>query len=286
MHDDDLSPAGGPEPRRGPPPDPPSPARRRTLGDVLGGADGDEAPDPAGPAPTLLERFRASPVVWTVALVDVLLLVAVEATGGTTTPNMIRWGAQTADLAPGEWWRMVTSVFLHFGLLHLAFNLWALAVFGPMLERLIGHLRFAALLLASGLAGSAASALFVTGAVSAGTSGAIFGLLGAFGVVGFRLRDTPGGQAVLRQAGVLVGLNVLLGLSSPSIGLEAHLGGLVGGVVVMLAQSAGRSTHRDVVREDGALVRVQVPPPLRRWSGLVAAATVGTAALLAPFTLA
>jgi rhomboid protease GluP len=182
--------------------------------------------------------FAVIPAVWLIGGLNVVIFLIVEAAGGTTDlDTMYRFGAQPQPLAGGEWWRMIASTFLHFGIVHLAVNLWALAIFGPLFERIMGSGRFLALYLASGLAGSAASALFAPeGSLGAGASGAIFGLLGAFLVLGIRLRHTPQGRAWLRQALLLVGVNVAFGLSAPGIGLAAHLGGLVGGMVVFGAE--------------------------------------------------
>lgn len=211
-------------------------------------------------------------MTWAVGAANVAVFLLEEAAGGSQRIDvLLSLGAQaTPLLEAGQWWRMVTATFLHIGVIHLAANLWALALFGPLLERLLGSSRYAATYLASGIAGSAASALFgPEGAVSAGASGAIFGLLGGFAVVGLRLRENPVGQAWLRQAVVLVVLNVALGLSVPQIGLEAHLGGLAGGAVVVAAETVGR------VR-GGRLAVGRRSGPLR-WSGLAAAAVVAAA---------
>lgn len=186
--------------------------------------------------------LRRSPVTSAIAAINVLVFLLVEAAGGSTDLRvLVRWGAQaTPLLAEGEIWRMFTSTFLHIGLLHLVANMWALVIFGPLLERSVGRTRYAALYVASGLAGSAATALFVSPrTVSAGASGAIFGLLGAFAVLGYRLRDTPVGSTWTRHAFVLIAINVALGLTVPAIGLEAHIGGLLAGATVTAVETWG-----------------------------------------------
>ncbi len=180
------------------------------------------------------ERLREAPAVWSLIGLNVLLLLFVEAVGGSNDlRTMLRFGAMPKPLPASELWRSVTSMFLHFGFIHLAFNVWALYVFGPLFERLVGSRRFLALYFGAGLAGSAASASFApAGSLSAGASGAIFGLLGAFLVLGVRLRATPVGRSFLQQALFLLAINVALGLGDSSIGLAAHLGGFVGGAFI------------------------------------------------------
>jgi len=213
---------------------------------------------------------RRIPVTWIVGIANVAGLLFTEASGGSLKPAvMIRAGAMARPLLEqGELWRMLTSGFLHFGAIHLLANMWGLYIFGPVLERMVGSVRFAGLYVASLLAGSAAAA-FTTpaNAVSAGASGAIFGLLGAIGVVGFRWRHTPLGRAWVRQAAVIVGLNVLIGLTDPTIGLSAHLGGLVGGAAVMAVETRG-----------GPRRELEVARP---WAGFSAAVILSTGSVLA-----
>lgn len=210
---------------------------------------GEPAPLPEEPAASsggaldgIAGVLRRSPVTSAIAGVNVLVFLLLEAAGGSTDLRvLVRFGAQaTPLLAEGQIWRMFTSTFLHIGLLHLVANIWALVIFGPLLERSVGRARYAALYVASGLAGSAATALFVSPrSVSAGASGAIFGLLGAFAVLGYRLRGTPVGSTWTRHALALIAINVALGLTVPAIGLEAHLGGLLAGAVVTAVETWG-----------------------------------------------
>ena len=137
-------------------------------------------------------------------------------------------------VAHGDWWRLITSAFLHYGPFHLLTNMVALYWFGTLLERRIGAARFLALYLVSGLAGSAGALLATPNAATVGASGAIFGVLGA-GLVMERQRDFVFGGAA---AGMIV-LNLVItfsfAFSGPvRISYGGHLGGLVGGALVML----------------------------------------------------
>jgi membrane associated rhomboid family serine protease len=126
-----------------------------------------------------------------------------------------------------QYYRLLTATFMHGGLLHIGFNMYVLWVLGPSLENLLGHVRFATLYLLAGLGGSVASFWFSDPRVpSLGASGAIFGLMGAYVVVGKALR------ADITQVLVLIGINVAIGFVASGIDWRAHLGGLVTGALV------------------------------------------------------
>ncbi|KQZ76191.1 rhomboid family protein [Nocardioides sp. Root151] len=130
-------------------------------------------------------------------------------------------------VAGGDAWQLVTSMFSHVDILHIAFNLLALWFLGPELERLVGRTRFLAVYLVSGLAGSAAVYwLSDTGSQTLGASGAIFGLMGALLVVGLK----AGGN--VSQLLVWIGLNVFITISGSNISWQGHLGGFLGGAVL------------------------------------------------------
>jgi membrane associated rhomboid family serine protease len=144
-------------------------------------------------------------------------------------------GAQdNALVAQGQYWRLITSMFLHSPafIMHIAFNMYALYLFGPPLEREVGAAPFAALYLASGVGGGAFFYLLAPGGVAVGASGAIFGLFGAWLVASFRSRHTFQGRANLRTLLLLLGINAALPLFVGRIAWEAHLGGLIAGAVI------------------------------------------------------
>lgn len=147
-----------------------------------------------------------------------------------------------AGVVGGEYYRLVTSMFLHYGLLHLVMNMWALWVLGRNLEAALGPLRFLALYLISGLGGSVSVYLFATPhAPTAGASGAIFGLFAALFVVLKRLgRDT---------SSVIPILVINLAISFvPGISLAAHLGGFVTGGIVAAAFAYAPRASRNVMQ--------------------------------------
>lgn len=172
----------------------------------------------------------------------IFLLVSWES-GSLLNPNsetLIRWGAKdNVLLAQGEVWRLLTPIFIHIGLMHFAFNNWALYVLGYQLEYLLKSKWFLLLYLIAGLAGNVASALFSL-SISAGASSSLFGILGA-GLflerkIGGMISEKSGGK--VRKASVfasMVLINLALGFAIPQIDNAAHLGGLIAGVIFTFA---------------------------------------------------
>ena len=143
------------------------------------------------------------------------------------TFNLAQWNRA---VAAGEWWRLFTPVLLHGSITHLLFNMWALWVLGPQIERGVGSVPFAALYLAS--AGFGWAVTYFTGGldvIAVGASGAIFGLFGIWASWALHRRNTAFGRAMLRQIGVLLLINAAIPLILPSVAWQAHLGGLIAG---------------------------------------------------------
>lgn len=177
---------------------------------------------------------RAAPVAFGFLGVSVALHVV-----GLAASEVGDWifavGAQINPLVEqGQWYRLVTAAFLHSpaALTHILFNMFALYLFGPQLERQAGSLPFAGLYLAAALTGGAAFYFTNAGGVAVGASGAIFGLFGAWLAAALRSRHTAVGQAGLRQLLLVLGLNLALPLFVPGIAWEAHLGGLAAGFAI------------------------------------------------------
>jgi membrane associated rhomboid family serine protease len=216
---------------------------RRTLGILPPNLD-----EPGGRAEAFHRALlAATPRVYaTYGLLglNVVLFGLMVLTGvGLLNPNpqsLIRWGANFGPLTTrGEWWRLFTAMFLHIGVLHLLCNMWALWVVGVLLERLVGSLGLLVLYLLAGLVGSVASLYFYPRSISAGASGAIFGLFGGLlGVVLVRRKQVPLEIfSRLWSSGLtFLVFNLYIGLRVPGIDLAAHLGGwafgLVGGLLL------------------------------------------------------
>ena len=149
---------------------------------------------------------------------------------GAGSSSLVRdFGVQPAAIADGEWWRLLTAMFLHGGVMHLFLNMFALYILGSELERLLGWWRFLGVYLVAGLAGAVASYwMLPVGGLSVGASGAIFGIVGAFFVAYRRMNY----QA--RQIALLAFVLLLPGFVFSNIDMAAHVGGLVGGAAAMV----------------------------------------------------
>jgi membrane associated rhomboid family serine protease/tetratricopeptide (TPR) repeat protein len=148
----------------------------------------------------------------------------------------LRWGSASAPFAMGgEGWRLITSQFMHFGVAHLVFNMILLGWYGPLLERMLGPLRFVFLYILSGVTGAAASVYWNPAVNGAGASGAIFGLFGALLAISLRpqlgIPSTVGSTHRALAIG-LIAANGALGLAHPIVDNAAHFGGLAGGFVL------------------------------------------------------
>jgi rhomboid protease GluP len=204
-------------------------------------------------------------VTYTIAAVTILVYALQAGTQyigqGMDLPAL--WGMKINEaIVAGQLWRLLTPVFLHGSILHLGFNMYALFIFGPGLERYYGHGRYVALYFLSGFAGNVASFLFST-APSLGSSTAIFGLLGAEGVFLYRNRELFGSSAqrALVNLIVIAVINLVIGMQ-PGIDNWGHIGGLIGGVlfawfggpVLQVAGSYPELTLSDE-RQGGAVLR-------------------------------
>jgi membrane associated rhomboid family serine protease len=141
--------------------------------------------------------------------------------GGTIWEHGVLYGPVVAN---GDWWRLITAAFLHYGPIHLGMNMLALWIFGQALEIELGPWRYLLLYLVSGLAGSAGALIVSPEAATVGASGAIFGILGAAVVLEARGRHVFGGGAL----GLLV-LNLAFTAFVPGVSIGGHLGGLAAG---------------------------------------------------------
>ncbi len=168
-------------------------------------------------------------------------------------PLALNRSMDVVGVADGEYWRLVTAGFLHYGLIHLLLNMWALSLLGGDVERLVGRWRFLAVYLLSGLGGSVAVYLFDAQNVAlAGASGSVFGLLGALFFFFRKLNQDPRGLLLL------IALNFGLGLFISNISWLGHLGGLIVGALTGLVLAyAPKGPQRTAIQVTG-LVAVGV----------------------------
>lgn len=173
----------------------------------------------------------ATPFTYALIGINVMVFLAGQSSPDLGRRLILDFAHHPDLVAGGDWYRLVTAMFLHGSVMHLLFNSWALWLFGSSIERRFGSPSFLALYLASGIAGSTAYQL--TGSSFAvGASGAIFGLFGALLAATYRQRHTPAGRAAFGQLAMLLAINLALPLLVPGIAWQAHLGGLVAGMVV------------------------------------------------------
>jgi membrane associated rhomboid family serine protease len=183
---------------------------------------------------------RRAIVAYSVFAFNILIFILMTIAGGSENDStLLAFGAKANWLIQqGEVWRFVTPIFLHIGWLHLLFNSYALWIVGPQVEKLYGGARFLLLYLLTGIAGVAASYWFHPGNVSAGASGAIFGLFGVLLVFSIKYRKTI--PAFFSQAlgkGMLqtLAINLAIGFLIPQIDTSAHIGGVVAGCALAFA---------------------------------------------------
>ncbi|MFT9496840.1 rhomboid family intramembrane serine protease [Anaerosolibacter sp.] len=167
--------------------------------------------------------------------VNILIFIYMSMTGSTTnTGYLIAFGAKYNPLiAAGEYYRLFTSMFLHIGIAHLMFNSYALNMLGKDVEAIYGTSKFLLIYLLAGIFGSLGSFLF-SPAVSAGASGAIFGLIGAYIYFGLRKPAIFSARYGLNLVSMLA-INIFFGFTIPGIDNFAHLGGFLGGYIASWA---------------------------------------------------
>ena len=222
---------------------PPSLLTRRVLDFRAGQSTGLGLPDGLRPRP----GYWLTPLLL-VANVFIWLAMALTTRSGIESfarADLLAWGADYGPaVAHGQWWRLMSSVFLHGSVLHLLNNMALLWVLGELLEDDVGTVRFTAIDLVAGLGSSLASIWWHTTTVGVGASGAIFGLMGAAMVLAWRraLPEEVGGVVLLLSA-ILGGINLVMGFIMPGVDNAAHLGGLLTGALLGLALSP-RLRHR------------------------------------------
>ncbi len=232
---------------------------------------GHQCPDCVGAAAQTVAPVRTSlggrqqrstaPIV-TYGLIGINVLVfALQKMSPEVTDVLDLWPPAVAD---GDLYRLLTSTFLHFGLMHSAFNMLALYVVGPPLEYALGRLRFGAVYLLSALGGAVLVYLLTLNAHTAGASGAVFGLFGAMFVVGRKLNMD------VRWVVGIIGLNlaftfVIPLITSQNISWQGHIGGLITGSAVAAAYVYAPRQQRNLVQAGATVTALVLVGALVWW---------------------
>lgn len=185
--------------------------------------------------------FEAAPATYVLIAINVIVFLVeiAQGAGGFYEVGLSRFVFNFAlfgpSVAEGEWYRLVTSGFLHEGIIHIGFNMFLLLLLGRLLEPALGTPRFIVIYFASLLAGSLGALIVDPNALGLGASGAVFGLAGAV----FVIARGRGLEALASQIGFLILFNLAFSFIYPNVSIGAHIGGLIGGVLCAGAIVAG-----------------------------------------------
>ena len=181
--------------------------------------------------------FKKPIVTYSLIFICILVFILMYVLGNGSTDNytLLVFGANVDTLTKnGDYYRLFTSMFLHIGILHLLCNMYSLYIIGKEVENVFGKVKYLIIYLLSGIAGSILSLAFNHNTICAGASGAIFGLLGALLYFGYYYR-TYLGVTLTRSIIPVIVLNLIIGFTSSGIDNAAHIGGLVGGILIAMA---------------------------------------------------
>ena len=182
----------------------------------------------------MLQYLKNKPsITYTLIILNIVMYIVMTLFGGTENiANLVRFGAKYSPyIINGQYWRLITPMFIHIGLQHLLINMITLYFLVTLSENIFGKTRFLIIYLVSGICGNIASFAFNFSSISAGASTALFGMFGSFLMLGESFRRNPYLQTMSRQFFLLVILNIFFGMFGNS-DLTGHLGGLVSGFLL------------------------------------------------------
>ena len=192
-----------------------------------------------------IEKFmknRKPVATYALILINVIvfILMYLLGNGSEDTQTLINFGANYVVLTKaGEYYRIITSAFLHIGIFHLLINMYSLYIVGTQVEYFYGKVKYLIIYFFSAIMGSLFTvALSSANTVAAGASGAIFGLLGSILYFGVKYRGYIG-NSLINQIVPVVILNLIIGFTTPGIGNAAHIGGLIGGYLISMGVGIG-----------------------------------------------
>jgi membrane associated rhomboid family serine protease len=222
--------------------------------------------------PTGPPGFESTPATYILIAINVIVFLVeiTNGSGGLFKEQVSRFvedfGLYGPLIAEAEWYRLVTSGFLHASIFHIGFNMLILFFLGRLLEPALGTPRFLVLYFASLLAGSFGALVVEPNAFTIGASGAVFGLAGA----AFIIARGRGMGALAGEIGFLIVFNLVFSLASPRISIGGHIGGLIGGAICALAIVAG---------ERGMFGRNRLPLEFAAMAAVAAVAVIGALAV-------
>lgn len=178
------------------------------------------------------QYISAYPIVSSIIAINLIIYIMTFLPG---IGDVIFYGGMSVNglIANGEWWRILTSMFIHANFMHVLFNMFSLFLFGPELEKIAGKARFLTIYFIAGLAGEAATFLLkAPNYASLGASGAIFGIFGAFGAILYHnRRTTPQLRQILLP---IIVISVIMTFLQSNVNETSHIGGLIAGFILGL----------------------------------------------------
>ena len=179
-----------------------------------------------------MERiFSSKKPIITLGIILLCIVMFIISGYGYDDLKLIRYGANYSFLVRrGEYFRLITYMFLHGGIMHIVLNMYSLYIVGPKVEDFFGKWKYLLIYLFSGISGGLLSIAFNQNVISIGASGAIFGLFGALIYFGYNYRGYIGAM-IRSQIVPIVIYNLLIGLFIPGIDMWGHVGGLIGGII-------------------------------------------------------